>query len=208
MSVSASSRHRVLVLNKLWTAVSVVTFRKACRLLYTTYDDTGEPKARVIVPSEDFALYSWSDWAKLRPDSEDSVIRTAESLAFKIPEVILLTRYEKMPHQRVNFSRRSLYRRDDYRCQYCSSKPGIEELNIDHILPRSRGGLSTWENCVISCFTCNAKKKDRTPEEAGMKLLSVPQKPKFSLFKGDKVVVPKSWEHFVSEIYWDVPLKA
>ncbi|MFX7620976.1 HNH endonuclease signature motif containing protein, partial [Acinetobacter baumannii] len=81
-----------------------------------------------------------------------------------MPEIILLSKYDKLPAQRVHFSRRTLYHRDNNTCQYCSKKFSTSDLNIDHVLPRSQGGRSSWENCVLACFKCNSKKANRTPE--------------------------------------------
>jgi 5-methylcytosine-specific restriction endonuclease McrA len=132
-----------------------------------------------------------------------------------MPQVIHLTRYEKIPKQRGSFSRRTLFQRDGFLCQYCGCRPGTEELTVDHVVPRVQGGKTEWENCVASCIECNAKKAGRTPKQAGMKLNCVPQKPPYNIFKG-RCKLHKSWEPFLkhidnfedllSEAYWDVPL--
>ena len=85
----------------------------------------------------------------------------------EIPEVILLSTYGKVPRIEVSFSRKNLYRRDGHACQYCGTHRPSSELSIDHVLPRSRGGRTTWENCVLACVRCNSKKADRTPREVG-----------------------------------------
>ena len=113
-----------------------------------------------------------------------------------------------MPRQGVAFSRRNLYRRDANTCQYCGRRPGTHELSIDHVLPRSRGGLSTWQNCVLSCMRCNCKKGSRLPVEAGMRLLRPPMPPSWSPTLEVPVGrVRQSWEKFVSDCYWDVTLE-
>jgi 5-methylcytosine-specific restriction endonuclease McrA len=173
-------------------------------MLFSDYED-GEPKAKVIEP-ESYAMMSWDDWSKLKPRVNDETIRAA-NMVFRCPEVIMLTRYDKFPQPKSHFSRRTLYKRDRYTCQYCGKKPGTESLTIDHIIPRSRGGLTTWENTVLACVECNSKKANRTPKEAGMKLLTVPAKPKVSLFKSDFVKPVKSWDAFISTAYWEVELQ-
>ena len=80
--------------------------------------------------------------------------------------MITLTEYDRVPANAVTFSRRNIYKRDRYTCQYCGVQPGSEELTIDHVLPRSRGGTSTWENCVLACLECNKRKADRTPDRS------------------------------------------
>lgn len=194
---------KVLVLNKSWNAVGVATLKRAIILLFSEYAN-GEPKARIIDPTTEFQQYTWADWAALRPkDGEDYI--PAGNVIFRVPEVILLSRYEKLPLQRINFSRRTLYRRDSNTCQYCGSQPGTEELTIDHIVPKSHGGKTSWENTVLACIKCNSKKANRTPEQAGMKLQRPPFKPKFNFFKGDVMI--NSWRSFVSEAYWSTELR-
>ena len=199
----ATANRKVLVLNKCWTPVAVVPMHRAVTLLFSEYKN-GEPKAKIIDPTTDFATYTWADWSALKPKEGEAFIQGVNAV-FRVPEVLLLSKYDKMPQQRVHFSRRTIYRRDGNRCQYCGCRPGTEELTIDHVLPRAQGGITSWENCVLACVECNSRKANRTPEQAKMKLLSKPYKPKFTLFRGDYRV--KSWEHFLGEAYWNVELE-
>jgi 5-methylcytosine-specific restriction endonuclease McrA len=199
--MSNTLAHHVLVLNKGWTPVGTVTLQRAIIMLFSTYND-GKPKAKIIEPTS-YQTMTWEDWSKLRPAATDEVIRTA-NIAFKIPEIILLTKYEKLPQPRVHFSRRTLYKRDNYTCQYCGCRPGTEELTVEHIHPKSLGGTTTWENCVLACVECNKRKANKTLKQSGMKLLSVPKKPKLALFKCDFNKPIKSWEAFLGEAYWNV----
>ena len=219
--MTALAHRKVLVLNKLWTAVGVATVQRAITLLFQVHqtgEHAGQPKARIIDPALDFQTFTWEDWSLLRPKEGEDVIRGIGA-NFRIPEIVMLTQYDKLPAQRVHFSRRTIYRRDNFTCQYCGHKVGTEGT-IDHIMPRAQGGETTWENCVLACVTCNSQKANRTPEKAirtkkdvdwkgpsPMKLLSVPKKPKFALLKGDRGTVPKSWTHFISEAYWNVELE-
>jgi hypothetical protein len=216
--------HRVLVLNKLWTALRTVSLQRAVGLLFSEYAD-GTPKARIIDKDEldVWSQYTWADWSRLRPKEEELAIASAGGLKFKVPSVILLSRYDKLPSHDVNFSRKTIYRRDKYRCQYCGCSPGSEELTIDHIIPKSQGGKTTWLNCCVACVACNSQKANRRPEESfkpkdkqkarlwtgpsPMKLRREPVKPKRTLFKGDPPkVIPVLWETFISEMYWNVEL--
>lgn len=205
------ARHKVMVLNRNWVPVSIATLQRAITLLFSEHVN-GEPKARIVDASDQFRLYTWDDWSKLRPAEGEAFI-TGYRDRFKVPELVLLSQYDKMPQQTVRFSRRQIYRRDDYTCQYCNSRPGSEELTIDHIMPKSRGGLTTWENCVLACWKCNMRKADKTPEEARLKLLRKPHKPKHSLLKGDRSHVLESWKNFMtvddiaSLAYWNVELE-
>jgi 5-methylcytosine-specific restriction endonuclease McrA len=168
--------------------------------LSSTYHN-GQHKARIVEP-ESYDLFTWDDWSKLRPKDGEGVLR-ASHYEIRIPEVILLSKYNKIPNQQRSFSRRRLWQRDNFQCMYCGKKPGSEELTVDHVLPRSQGGLTTWENCVLACVKCNTKKANRTPEQAKMKLLTVPKKPKLgNLFRADFNKPIKSWEAFLGECYW------
>lgn len=201
--MSALANRKVLVLNKGWNPIGVVPLERAMCLIVGTYKD-GEPKARILDATQDFKLFTWEDWSKLKAGEEESVIRGVKQ-NYRIPEIILLARYNRMPQQRIQFSRRTIYRRDNNQCQYCGKRPGTSELSIDHISPRSQGGLTTWENCVLACTDCNRKKADRTPEQCGMKLLRKPYKPKFTLYKGEYRC--KSWESLLGAAYWEVELQ-
>jgi 5-methylcytosine-specific restriction endonuclease McrA len=198
------ANREVLVLNKGWVAVGIVTLERAITMLFSSYKD-GTPKAKIIDP-HDFQQFSWEDWSEFKLKEGETGIRTA-SQDFRIPEIIVLSKYEKMPRQRANFNRKTLFNRDQHQCQYCGSRPGNEELSLDHVLPKSRGGKTTWNNIVCACVTCNAKKADRTPEEAKMKLRSVPQKPTMTISRRSNGVRCKSWEAFVSSMYWSIELE-
>jgi 5-methylcytosine-specific restriction endonuclease McrA len=97
-----------------------------------------------------------------------------------MPSILRLSVYYRVPHKRVILSRKNILRRDSNRCQYCGR--GDLPLTIDHVVPRTRGGDESWENLVCACMKCNNKKGDRTPEEAGLKLLSMPRRPNHVTF--------------------------
>jgi len=207
---SRSLQRPVLVLNKSWAPHRIDTVKEAMGLLFR--EDDGEPEARIIDPFANFQTYTWEDWSKLRPQEGELALHGVRE-AYRVPEVVLLTSFNKLPNQRVKFSRRAIHRRDDYTCQYCGSKPGTEELTIDHITPRSHGGETTWKNCVVSCIRCNQRKDNRTPQQAHMKLMREPFKPRFELFKTNGKILSswKTWitdlDAVVSEMYWEVPLE-
>ncbi len=93
----------------------------------------------------------------------------------------------------MTFSRRNVAKRDHYTCQYCGAQPGAEGITIDHVVPRSQGGTSSWTNCVAACETCNAKKSDRTPDRAGMKLRRRPFRPEWKPFYAAQGAGVESW---------------
>lgn len=198
-------RRKCLVLNKNWAPIETKSLRDALTTVFSCYKD-GQPKASIIDPST-YETFTWEDWSKLRPaEGEDRII--GANCFLRVPEIIKLNRFEKMPRSThsPHFSRRTLYKRDEMRCQYCGKRPGSEELTIDHIIPSSRGGGTTWENTVLACVECNSRKANRTPEEANMKLLKKPTKPKANLIRFDSYKPIKSWEQFLGAAYWSVTL--
>ena len=148
-----------LVLNRNWQPVNVATVSRALVLLWNE-------SARVVDP-QDYQTFSWEDWSKLRPQDGEAFVQ-AIRFRIRVPEVITLTEYDRLPSAAVTFSRRNIFKRDRYVCQYCGGQPGSEELTIDHVVPRAQGGESRWDNCVLSCVDCNHRKADRTPVQAAM----------------------------------------
>lgn len=190
---------RALVLNRSWAAISTTTVRQALVLAYRR-------AARIICP-ETCRAYDFRDWAELSRRAGGPAISTP-LLRIRVPEVIVLLSYNGFPKRGVAFSRRNIYRRDRYTCQYCGARPGSELLSIDHVLPRSRGGRSNWENCVLACLRCNKRKADRTLEESGLALRREPVRPAWHAALEIAVGSRKaSWEKFVSEQYWNVELE-
>ena len=201
--MSATLQKKVLVLNKSWVAVGSISLKRAITLVFSTYKD-GESKAKIVDPVNDFQLFTWNDWSQFIPkDDEDSI--SSSNFVFRVPEIIVLGRYNKLPNRKVYFNRRNLYRRDNFTCQYCERKLDSSELTIDHIIPSSRGGKSNWTNCVLACNKCNAKKGSSLLSEIGLRLMRKPFKPKFNMLDVDVKI--KSWEHFLGEAYWNVELK-
>lgn len=196
MSVAVLERP-TLVLNRSWQPVHVATVARALVMLWNE-------SARVVDP-DDFRLYSWSDWAQLAPKDGEPFIRTV-SFRLRVPEVLTLTHYDRFRQSVVTFSRRNLFKRDHSSCQYCGARPGSSELTIDHILPRSQGGTSSWENCALACVSCNARKANRTPEQAGMKLRKKPVRPEWKPLYSHMNIRVESWSKFLSDAYWNVSL--
>ncbi len=188
-----------LVLNRNWQPVGIAT---VSRTLVKLFNGT----ARVVDPN-DYQIYSWSDWAGLQPGEDEPFIQTP-SLRLRVPEVITLTKYDKVPSRSVAFSRRNLFKRDKFTCQYCQKRPGSEELTIDHVTPRSHGGETTWGNCVVACVDCNSRKANRTPQQAHMPLKREPTQPKWKPIYASIGIRIDSWSKFVSEVYWNVELES
>ena len=198
--MAASTLQRpTLVLNRNWQPVRVATVARALVMLWNE-------TARVVDP-QDYQLYTWADWSRLRPRGDEPFIQ-AVRFRLRVPEVVALEGYDRLPTAAVSFSRRNVFKRDHWTCQYCGVQPGGAELTIDHVVPRAHGGVSNWENCVLACIDCNKRKADRTPRQAGMTLRPVPVRPAWKpLYAHDHVRVA-SWSKFVSETYWNVPLES
>ena len=199
----------VLVLNRVFMAVHVISVRRAFCLLVK---DLAE-----VVSSDDgmFTTHDFSSWqelsslrASLSRQEEDDWVRTPTT-EIQAPRVIRLVGYDKVPRQTVKFNRRNIFARDHNQCQYCGKKFPTQELSLDHVVPRSQGGATTWENIVCACVDCNVRKGGRTPRQANMTLIRKPEKPKRSPVLNLKMTQKKyqSWQAFLDNAYWSVELK-
>jgi 5-methylcytosine-specific restriction endonuclease McrA len=178
-----------LVLNRNWQPVHVTTVLRALVMVWNGV-------ARVVDP-EAYSVHSWDDWAELEAAPDAQAIRTARR-RLRVPEVVCLAHYDRLPRMAVTFSRRNVAKRDHYTCQYCGHQPGFEEITIDHVLPRSQGGASSWTNCVAACLRCNARKADRTPDQAGMQLRRAPARPAWKPLDAAIGHKPTSWSKFLA----------
>jgi 5-methylcytosine-specific restriction endonuclease McrA len=199
----------VLVLNKMFMAVHVISVRRAFCLLCKELAEV------VTLEDGQFATYDFESWtelsalrAKLFKREEDDWVRTAKT-EIQAPRVIRLLGYDKVPRQTVKFNRRNIFARDNNQCQYCGRKFVTSELSLDHVIPRSQGGQTTWENIVCACVDCNVRKGGRTPRQANMTLIRKPEKPKRSPVLNLKLTQKKyqSWQSFLDTAYWSVELK-
>lgn len=203
-SLSAS----VLVLNRLYMAVHVVTVRRAFGLLCRDLAEV------LHCEQGQFANYNFESWreiselqSRFKGPHEDWI--KSVNFEIRVPRVIRLLGYDRLPKQTIRFNRRNIFARDGNHCQYCGRRFPTTELSLDHVKPRSRGGDTSWENIVCSCVKCNVKKGGRTPQEAHMHLIRPPVKPKRSPLLSIKLGNPKyeSWKTFLDNAYWSVDLK-
>ena len=163
----------VLVLNKFWQPLYLVSFEEGINLLF-------QGRGKIVL--EDYGLLDLNDWLEyseiiLEERKDLKYIRTKTKRLIK-PNIILMHNNHYQPRIEVSFSRKLIEIRDKGKCQYCGKKLSKSEKTIDHVIPKSRGGENSWENVVLCCKKCNKKKGDKTPEEANMKLLNKPKKPK------------------------------
>lgn len=142
-----SIQRLVLVLNASYEPINIVSARRAITLVMKG--------------------------AALVEESSAHTIRTSK-LSIPIPSVVRLLVYRRMPRQNRAVSRKNIMLRDRHSCQYCHQELAPKSLTLDHVVPKSRGGASTWENLVACCYRCNNRKADRTPAEAGMPLSRKP----------------------------------
>jgi 5-methylcytosine-specific restriction endonuclease McrA len=193
----------VLVLNRLWQAVNTCSARRAFTLLYQ-----GHAQVVSTDPGSEFATHdfeSWQDFSNRNPDQE--MVKTI-SMNIRIPRIIVLLLFERLPKKEVKFTRHNVFERDGNTCQYCGVLFTRDHLNLDHVLPRDRGGQTTWENIVCSCIPCNTRKGNRLPHQAGMALIRKPKRPKWRPFLHISVSAHphESWKHFLDIAYWNVEL--
>lgn len=192
----------VLVLNRVYQPIHVTTVKRAFCMVFA-----GVGK----FVDEQYNTFDFASWSQLSVEENQESIGIVGKL-LRVPRVILLLAYEKIPKKRVRFSRYNIFARDRNTCQYCGKIFPRTELNLDHIVPRSKGGTSTWENVVSSCLDCNRKKGGRTPQEAGLKLIKKPLKPAWtaSLNFSLRSLRYEQWRHFLSIVdisYWNVELE-
>ena len=191
--MSHLNRTTVLVLNRNWQAIHVKCPAEALSMMYTDaatgLDILGEDQ---MVP------YRWKDWVKLPYDSESEYVKTTSG-DIKIPKIIVLCKFNKVPMKRPKFYLSGVWNRDGGICQYTGKKLSKNEGNVDHVMPRSRGGKTDWSNCVLAHKEVNAKKANRTPEEAGLTLIKSPSIPRHmptTFYIKNKHNIPE-WELFL-----------
>lgn len=188
-----------LVLNRNWQPINITSVARALVMLWNE-------TAKVVDPTS-YELFDWDDWSKLVPGHDEPIVRSPQQV-FRVPEVITLRDFDRLPSASVTFSRRNVFRRDHFTCQYCGKQPGGDELTIDHVVPRAQGGESSWANCVLACLDCNKRKADRTPEQAGFRLRKPPVKPAWRPLYSMHSLQMTSWAKFISEAYWNVELNS
>ena len=202
MSVLATP---VLKLNKNYEAICTYSVEDAISDLFT-----GVVEAVYIDENGVYGSYNFNSWASLsalKREYEDRHDWLNQSII--VPRIVRCMKYYKRHYKGAICNRNNILERDKYVCQYCNTRFDKKMLEIEHVIPHSRGGKNTWENLVTACRDCNQKKRDRTPAEADMRLIKVPEKytrpTGFRLPYGMKVY--ENWDQFISDAYWNVELK-
>jgi 5-methylcytosine-specific restriction endonuclease McrA len=195
----------VLVLNRSWQAVHACTVRRSLHLLFTAHAQVVEVDGENLFHTHD--LSSWI--ARSAADPHGERIRGTR-VSLLVPKVVVLTLYDRLPRLEVRFSRRNVFLRDKFTCQYCATTLPETQLNLDHVTPRDKGGRTTWENIVTSCFRCNTRKANKLPHEAGMHPQRTPFAPRWRPLFGvrENGLADRSWHHFLKPPSDDTRLSA
>ncbi len=192
----------VLVLNRSFLPIHVTNVKRAFKMVCMGV-------ARIV--DEQYRTFDFESWKDLSVAVHEDNVGLVDR-AIRVPRVVILTGYDRVPKRRVRFNRYNIYARDNNICQYCGKKFPKKQLNLDHVIPRSRGGKSTWENVVCSCLKCNRKKGGRTPKEAKMKLVRRPKKPTWTPYSDINLsgLLYDEWKPFISFVdasYWNTELE-
>lgn len=201
----------VLVLNKFFAAIHIINAKRAFALLF-------KENAEVVSPDNGlYNSYSFSSWVDIAaykakcnlPDDEKYESVRTVSFEIRVPKIIRLLIYDKLPKVNIRFNRRNIFARDGNKCQYCGKKYPTSELSLDHVLPRSKGGGSSWTNVVCACTGCNKRKGGVRLEETNLRLIRKPVKPRHCPTIKLKLNSDKynSWKQFLDNAYWSVPLE-
>jgi 5-methylcytosine-specific restriction endonuclease McrA len=203
----------VLVLNKFYQAIRVINVRRAFSLLCKELAEVIHIETDAAGKSQwqNLNFADWRELSALKLEFEPADYEFIHTVRFQVavPRIIRLLGYDKLPRQDVKFNRRNIYARDSNRCQYCGKKFSTTELSLDHVVPKSQGGKSTWDNIVCCCIKCNVRKGGRTPDQAHMHLITKPIKPKRSPVINVRLADERysSWKQFLDDAYWTVELK-
>lgn len=192
----------VLVLNRSYFPIHITSVKRAFCMLVSGI-------AHVI--DDEYRTFDFHSWAELSARVNDETVGLVDRV-IRVPRVIVLVTFDRFPRRTVKFSRLNVLLRDNHTCQYCGKHFPRVKLNLDHVIPRSRGGHTTWENIVTSCHACNRKKGGRTPLEAGLTLIRHPFRPKTVPFLGLTRGGTRfeEWKPFLNVVdytYWNVELE-
>lgn len=185
----------VLVLNRLWQPLQTCSARRAISLLCLSHAKVVQTEGEAKYMTHD--LESWIAYSAAGHAPGPAV--HSPSLTLIIPSIIVLDAYDQLPRREVRFSRENVFERDRHTCQYCRKEKPERDLNLDHVIPRDKGGKTTWTNIVTSCIRCNTRKANKLPREANMFPMNSPVKPRwrplFGIEDGD--LIEEDWAEFI-----------
>ena len=191
----------VLVLNRSFMPIHVTSAKRAFTLVFA---------GTANVVDHQYQTFDFESWFMTSAEPDDETVMSTSG-EIRVPRVIVLTLFDRLPRRHVRYSRNNIFTRDDFTCQYCQKRAPRSDLNLDHVIPRALGGRSTWDNVVCSCLHCNRKKGGRTPRQAGMKLAKQPAKPRWTPLSNlvSSSVRYKEWRPFLNIVdasYWNTEL--
>ncbi len=184
----------VLVLNRLWQPLQTCSVRRALKLICTGHACVVQTDG-----DEQYQTHDLQSWLKYSAKNVVEEVLHSVNLLMRIPRIIVLGAFDKIPKREVKFTRYNVFQRDGHLCQYCGNKFAERELNLDHVLPRDKGGKTTWENIVTSCIRCNTRKANKLTHEINMYPIKNPCRPKWRPAFGTEFDKKgrKEWAHFV-----------
>jgi 5-methylcytosine-specific restriction endonuclease McrA len=194
--MNALLEHPVLVLNRYWQPIHTCSVRRSIHLLCLGHAHVVQVEGDERFNTHDFS--SWIDYSSVT--SELEMIHGCR-IAIRAPKIIVLSVYDRLPRLEVKFTRRNVLLRDKFTCQYCAKILPETQLNLDHVTPRAKGGRTTWENIVTSCFRCNTRKANKMPHDANMHPQSPPFAPRWRPLFGmhENGLADESWGHFLHQ---------
>lgn len=183
------------MLNRLWQPVNTCSARRALTLVYL-----GHAQIVHIDADQNFLTHDFESWIELSDAAPGGELVRTVMRVLRVPRIIVLSLFDKLPRKEVKFTRENIFLRDQHTCQYCGIRFESRELNIDHVIPRDKGGKTTWENVVCSCVPCNTRKGNKLPREARMVPIREPRAPRWRPFSSSlgPAVPHESWRHFIA----------
>lgn len=195
--MTATLNNPVLVLNRHWQPVNICSARRAVSLLFLGH-------AQVVATDGDnsFSTHDIQSWMSSTRTGRDMDLIRSISASFGIPEIIVLSLFDRLPKKEIKFTRQNVFERDEYTCQYCGNEFDARELNLDHVIPREKGGRNSWDNIVTSCIRCNTRKANKLPQQANMFPFKEPKAPRWRPFmclaeKAARRKAYPSWRYFL-----------
>ncbi len=192
--MSAPLELPVLVLNRFWQPVHTCTARRAVHLLCL-----GHAQVVQVEGEEKFNTHDLGSWVCYSETIASGEVIHSVKLALRVPKIIVLAIYDRLPRLEVKFTRGNVFARDKFTCQYCAKIFPETKLNLDHVIPKDKGGKTSWENIVTSCVKCNTRKSNKLPREANMHPATAPFAPRWRPLYGlhESGLADESWDHFL-----------
>jgi 5-methylcytosine-specific restriction endonuclease McrA len=184
----------VLVLNRNWQPIHTCSARRAVHLLCL-----GHAHVVQVDGEETYQTHDLMSWIGYSQRSRGGEMIHSVRLAMRVPKIVVLGVYDRLPRLEVKFTRRNVFLRDKFTCQYCETVLPEQKLNLDHVIPRDKGGRTTWENIVASCVKCNTRKANKLPHEVNMHPVNKPYAPRWRPLYGlqENGLGDESWERFL-----------